>query len=550
LARRYREAGYWTGETFWEFLQRSAETWPEHTAVTDGQRRWSYQQLLQHAEQASAAFLAAGLNPGDRVVVQLPNVPEFISVVFGLFRAGMVPVYALPAHRMTEIAHFVSKAEARGYVFVGKHDNFQYADLAAALLADKTSGLQVTVDIADWAKQGGPSASEDLVLRKAQPPAKVSASDVAFMQISGGSTGLSKLIPRTHDDYLYSVRASAEICQLNEKTVFLAALPIAHNFPMSSPGFLGVLYAGGTIVMASAPSPDVAFPLIEKEQVTITALVPPLVLLWMKAVSQIGNGAETGSGAGESGRWSKATLSSLQMVQVGGAKFMPESAARVKSELGCELQQVFGMAEGLVNYTRPGDPEHLVIGTQGRPISDADEIRIVDEQDQPVSEGEVGQLLTRGPYTIRGYHNAEEANQRSFTDEGFYRTGDLVKMTPEGYLVVQGRATDHINRAGEKVSAEEIEDHLIAHPQVFDVAVVSIPDQYLGERSCAFVVPEGEKPRPVALKKWMRERHVADFKIPDQIVFVDSLQTTAVGKISRKQLRAQLRDKHLQSLSG
>lgn len=550
LARRYREAGYWTGETFWEFLQRSAETWPEHTAVTDGQRRWSYQQLLQHAEQASAAFLAAGLNPGDRVVVQLPNVPEFISVVFGLFRAGMVPVYALPAHRMTEIAHFVSKAEARGYVFVGKHDNFQYADLAAALLADKTSGLQVTVDIADWAKQGGPSASEDLVLRKAQPPAKVSASDVAFMQISGGSTGLSKLIPRTHDDYLYSVRASAEICQLNEKTVFLAALPIAHNFPMSSPGFLGVLYAGGTVVMASAPSPDVAFPLIEKEQVTITALVPPLVLLWMKAVSQIGNGAETGSGAGESGRWSKATLSSLQMVQVGGAKFMPESAARVKSELGCELQQVFGMAEGLVNYTRPGDPEHLVIGTQGRPISDADEIRIVDEQDQPVSEGEVGQLLTRGPYTIRGYHNAEEANQRSFTDEGFYRTGDLVKMTPEGYLVVQGRATDHINRAGEKVSAEEIEDHLIAHPQVFDVAVVSIPDQYLGERSCAFVVPEGEKPRPVALKKWMRERHVADFKIPDQIVFVDSLQTTAVGKISRKQLRAQLRDKHLQSLSG
>lgn len=550
LARRYREAGYWTGETFWEFLQRSAETWPEHTAVTDGQRRWSYQQLLQHAEQASAAFLAAGLNPGDRVVVQLPNVPEFISVVFGLFRAGMVPVYALPAHRMTEIAHFVSKAEARGYVFVGKHDNFQYADLAAALLADKTSGLQVTVDIADWAKQGGPSASEDLVLRKAQPPAKVSASDVAFMQISGGSTGLSKLIPRTHDDYLYSVRASAEICQLNEKTVFLAALPIAHNFPMSSPGFLGVLYAGGTVVMASAPSPDVAFPLIEKEQVTITALVPSLVLLWMKAVGLTGNGAETGSGAGESGRWSKATLSSLQMVQVGGAKFMPESAARVKSELGCELQQVFGMAEGLVNYTRPGDPEHLVIGTQGRPISDADEIRIVDEQDQPVSEGEVGQLLTRGPYTIRGYHNAEEANQRSFTDEGFYRTGDLVKMTPEGYLVVQGRATDHINRAGEKVSAEEIEDHLIAHPQVFDVAVVSIPDQYLGERSCAFVVPEGEKPRPVALKKWMRERHVADFKIPDQIVFVDSLQTTAVGKISRKQLRAQLRDKHLQSLSG
>lgn len=551
LAAQYREAGYWTGETFWDFLSRSATAWPQHTAVTDGRRRWTYQELLQQAEQASAAFLAAGLSAGDRVVVQLPNMPEFISVVFGLFRAGMIPVYALPAHRMTEISHFVSKAEAKGYVFIGRHDNFSYADLAAQLLADDDCGLQVAIDIADWPAHGVTLSEDEKAAFSGQPPAAVSASDVAFMQISGGSTGLSKLIPRTHDDYLYSVRASADICQLNENAVFLAALPIAHNFPMSSPGFLGVLYAGGTVVMASAPSPDVAFPLIEQEKVTITALVPPLVLLWMKALSQ---SSEQEVATPSAGRWTKAMLSSLQLLQVGGAKFMPESAARVRSELGCELQQVFGMAEGLVNYTRPGDPEHLITGTQGRPISAADEIRIVDEQDQPVAAGDAGQLLTRGPYTIRAYHNADEANQRSFTEDGFYRTGDLVKMTAEGYLVVQGRATDHINRAGEKVSAEEIEDHLIAHPQVFDVAVVSIPDQYLGERSCAFVVPdvvsEGEKPRPVALKKWMRERNVADFKIPDQIVFVDSLQTTAVGKISRKQLRAQLRDKHLQSLSS
>lgn len=559
LATRYRDAGYWIGESFWDFLVGSVNAGPERTAVTDGQRRWTYQTLQQQSEMASAAFQAAGLQAGDRVVVQLPNVPEFLSVIFGLFRAGMIPVYALPAHRMTEISHFVSKAEARGYVYIGRHDNFQYSDLADTLLADEQSALQVAVDITGWRSQGSPVLSREAEALLDQSPAQVNPSDVAFMQISGGSTGLSKLIPRTHDDYLYSVRVSADICQLNEETVFLAALPIAHNFPMSSPGFLGVLYAGGSVVMASAPSPDVAFPLIQQEQVTITALVPPLVLLWMQAVSQRQDEAQdnTSESTGEagvgdtagSGRWSKDTLASLQLVQVGGAKFMPESASRVKSVLGCELQQVFGMAEGLVNYTRPGDPEHLVTGTQGRPISPDDEICIVDEQDQPVPQGEVGQLLTRGPYTIRGYHNADEANQRSFTDEGFYRTGDLVKMTPEGYLIVQGRATDHINRAGEKVSAEEIEDHLIAHPKVFDVAVVSIPDDYLGERSCAFVVPEGEKPRPVELKKWMRERNVADFKIPDQIVFVDSLQTTAVGKISRKQLRASLREQHLKTLS-
>jgi 2,3-dihydroxybenzoate-AMP ligase len=206
------------------------------------------------------------------------------------------------------------------------------------------------------------------------------------------------------------------------------------------------------------------------------------------------------------------------------------------------LQQVFGMAEGLVNYTRLDDPEDTIINTQGRPISPDDEILIVDDNGNPVAPGETGYLLTRGPYTIRAYHNNPAANARSFTEDGFYRTGDVVRMTPEGYLMVQGRATDHINRAGEKISAEEIEDHLLAHPQVFDAAVVSVPDEFLGERSCAFIIPKDDKPRAIELKKWIRSRGLADFKVPDQIVFVDRFMETAALKISRKELRAQLRE--------
>ena len=229
------------------------------------------------------------------------------------------------------------------------------------------------------------------------------------------------------------------------------------------------------------------------------------------------------------------------MIQVGGAKLAAEVAKRVKPTLGATLQQVFGMAEGLVNYTRLDDDEDTIVNTQGRAISPDDEVLIVDDLGQPVPEGEAGYLLTRGPYTIRGYHNNPSANERSFTADGYYRTGDIVKRLPGGYLVVQGRAGDHINRAGEKISAEEIEDHLLAHPQVFDVAVVSVPDEFLGERSCAFVIPKGEKPRGAALKQWVRGRGLADFKVPDQVVFVDAFTATAAGKISRKELRAQLR---------
>ncbi|WP_292036418.1 MULTISPECIES: (2,3-dihydroxybenzoyl)adenylate synthase [unclassified Brevundimonas] len=523
MAALYRAKGYWRGETFSQVLRSRAEAQPDAVAVVGMDQRWTYGDLLEKAEAAAAGFLALGLKPGDRVVVQLPNLPEFLSVIFGLFRAQLIPVYALPAHRSTEIVHFVARAEASAYVVADRHEGFDYRILARAVQGEIPDLRHVVVvgEAEEFA------AFDDFLADPAiLPVTDADPSSVAFLQISGGSTGLSKLIPRTHDDYLYSVRESADISGLEPESVYLTALPAAHNFPMSSPGYLGALYVGATVVMVPSPSPDACFPLIEREGVTITGLVPPLALLWMQAASRKAH-----------------DLSSLQVLLVGGAKFLPEAARRVRTELGCTLQQVFGMAEGLVNYTRLDDDESLIVETQGRPISPDDEILILDDAGAPVLEGEAGDLLTRGPYTIRAYHNEPGANARSFTDDGFYRTGDVVRRTPEGYLVVMGRATDHINRAGEKISAEEVEDHLLAHPAVFDAAVVSVPDEYLGERICAFVIPRGDAPRGVELKAWMRQRDIAAFKVPDQIVFVEDFAVTAVGKVSRRELRAALRQR-------
>ena len=220
-----------------------------------------------------------------------------------------------------------------------------------------------------------------------------------------------------------------------------------------------------------------------KRKVTITALVPPLAMIWLDAASS-----------------RNADLSSLEVIQVGGAKFSAEVARRIRPTFGCTLQQVFGMAEGLVNYTRLDDPEEIIIHTQGRPMSALDEVRVVDENDNDVQPGKVGSLLTRGPYTIRGYYKAEEHNARSFTKDGFYRTGDLVKVNEQGYIIVEGRDKDQINRGGEKVAAEEVENHLLAHDAIHDVAIVSMPDDYLGERTCAFVIVRGQVPAVSELK--------------------------------------------------
>ena len=530
LAAHYRAKGYWRGETFSDLLRNCAADHPDKLAVVGEGARWTYAELLDRAETAAAGFLALGLKPGDRVVVQLPNLAEFLSVVFGLFRAQLIPVYALPAHRLTEIVHFARKSEAAAYVIADRRDGFDYRALARQVQGEVPAIRHVVVVGQAEEFVAFDSFRPDLSLL---PTTDADPSQVAFLQISGGSTGLSKLIPRTHDDYLYSVRDSAVISGLSADSVYLTALPAAHNFPMSSPGYLGAMCVGATIVMAPSPSPDACFPLIAREGVTITGLVPPLALLWMQAAANTAH-----------------DISSLQVLLVGGAKFLPEAARRVRRELNCALQQVFGMAEGLVNYTRLDDPEQLIVETQGRPISPDDEVLIVDDHDVPVAEGETGNLLTRGPYTIRAYHNDDAANARSFTDDGFYRTGDVVRRTPEGYLVVMGRATDHINRAGEKISAEEVEDHLLAHPAVFDAAVVSTPDDYLGERTCAFIIPNGPAPRGVEIKAWMRKRDIAEFKVPDQIVFVDDFAITAVGKISRRELRAALRQRLLDAAKG
>ncbi|WP_324792612.1 (2,3-dihydroxybenzoyl)adenylate synthase [Streptomyces cyaneofuscatus] len=520
FAERYRAAGWWRGETFGEMLRQRAEEHPDRIAIVDpaAGSRWTYADLDRRADRLAAGFLARGIAKDDKVVVQLPNIAEFFEVIFALFRIGALPVFALPAHRETEIAYFCEFTEAVAYVIAAESGGYDYRDLAAKTRAQVPTLKHVFV------AQGEPGDFEALA-EVAEEPVGYGGprpDDLAFLQLSGGSTGVPKLIPRTHDDYIYSLWGSNEICGVDENSVYLVALPAAHNFPLSSPGSLGVLYAGGRVVLCPQPSPEVAFPLIEREGVTITGLVPPLALLWTEAAP----------GAAHD-------LSSLDVLLVGGAKFSEEAARRVRPALGCTLQQVFGMAEGLVNYTRLDDPVETIVTTQGRPISPDDEILVVDDEDREVAPGETGHLLTRGPYTIRGYWNAPEHNARSFTEDGFYRTGDVVRVTESGHIVVEGRAKDQINRGGEKVAAEEVENHILAHPAVHDANVVAEPDPYLGERVCAYVIlRSGAGPlKAVAIKRFVRERGLAAYKVPDRVEFVDAFPQTGVGKVSKKDLR-------------
>ncbi|EEX6278253.1 AMP-binding protein, partial [Escherichia coli] len=224
------------------------------------------------------------------------------------------------------------------------------------------------------------------------------------------------------------------------------------------------------------------------------------------------------------------------LLQVGGARLSATLAARIPAEIGCLLQQVFGMAEGLVNYTRLDDSAEKIIHTQGYPMCPDDEVWVADAEGNPLPQGEVGRLMTRGPYTFRGYYKSPQHNASAFDANGFYCSGDLISIDPEGYITVQGREKDQINRGGEKIAAEEIENLLLRHPAVIYAALVSMEDELMGEKSCAYLVVK-EPLRAVQVRRFLREQGIAEFKLPDRVECVDSLPLTAVGKVDKKQLR-------------
>jgi salicylate---CoA ligase len=437
-------------------------------------------------------------------------------------------VMALPGHRHHELSYLTEHAEAAAIAVPDELRGFDHQELGHRLVREVAS-LQHVLVAGEHLQDGSVDlrelcSSEGEADRARWDAAEPDSRSVAVFLLSGGTTGLPKLIARTHDDYTYNAKRSGEVSGLDEHTVYLVSLPAGHNFPLACPGLLGALIAGGRVVMLPSPEPVRAFATIAAEGVTHTAVVPAVAQRWLDEY--------------DDGNWD---VSSLRVLQVGGARLADEVARKIRPVLGCTLQQVFGMAEGLLNYTRLDDPEEIIVGTQGRPMCPDDEVLVADPLDRPVQPGEPGSLLTRGPYTPRGYYRAEQQNVRSFTADGWYRSGDICRLVAGGNLIVEGRDKDMINRGGEKISAEEIENLTYAVPAVQQVAAVAMPDPRLGERVCLYVVPRpGAEVTLADVRHSMEDKGVAAYKLPERLVVCAELPTTKVGKIDKLALRTDI----------
>jgi 2,3-dihydroxybenzoate-AMP ligase len=528
IARRYRERGYWRDITIGEQLDRAIARWPDREALVSGDERLAYRELGTRIDRLAHRLAHSGLKPLDRVVLQLPNIPEFVYVYYALVKIGVIPVMAMRAHRQTEIRHFVNSSGAVGWFIPGVFGNFDFPGMAEEIKGDCPTLAHVFV--AGGARPGQ-TALGPMIADRADPGEvrttlerlRPDPGEVALMLLSGGTTALPKLIPRTHNDYVYNAAQCAGVAGFGDDTIYMAVLPLAHNYNLSSPGIMGAFACGGKAVIAPSPDAETVFPIVERERVTVIAAAVPLVANWLNSPVP-----------------KRCDISSLKVIQNGGARLAPELRQRVRDELHCTPQEIYGTAEGLINIVRLDDNDEALLHSSGAPVCADDEIKVVDDNDREMPDGEPGELLTRGPYTIRGYYNAAEKNKEAFTADGFYRMGDIVRKRGR-HVYTEGRRKDLINRGGEKISCDEIENYIFAHPKVKAVTLVAMPDEVFGEKACAFVIPKpGETLTFVELIAFLRAQKIASFKLPERLEILSEFPLSPAGKILKRTLRERI----------
>src|SRR5712692_4093057 len=524
FAERYRERGYWADKSIAQEFKVVFERYADRIALIDRDRSISYAELDQLSSNLALHLLGAGLVPLDRVVVQLPNVAEFVILYFALQKIGCIPIAALVTHRYAEISQFVQLSGATACVIPDRQGDCDFASIIDRIRKESPT-LKVGIILGEPRERF--LSLEDMIATAPRLPAsalsaiRIDPTDPAVFQLSGGTTGIPKLIPRTHNDYAYNSKTAAGVCGVTADSVLLLALPIAHNLPLACPGIQGYFFQGGKVVLSPTTRPEEIFKLVEKHKVTHIKVVPALLIRLINDPAI-----------------RKFDLASLKIIQSGGQRMQPEVRLKTKRLIpSAVVQENFGMSEGMLFFVRLDDPEDVMLETCGRPICPDDEVRLVDDEGREVAPGEVGELTCRGPYTLRGYYGVPEYNARQFTRDGFYCSGDLMRLHPSGNYVVEGRKKDLINRGGEKISAEEIENLILTHPAVQNVACVPVPDPILGERMCACVILRRDRALTLGqLAGFLAEQEIAKHKLPERLEIMDEFPVSPFGKVSKKDL--------------
>ncbi|MCG8158581.1 medium-chain fatty-acid--CoA ligase [Brenneria goodwinii] len=523
-ARReaYRQQGYWGDASLGDYWHHAVKTVPEKIAVIDNQgTSYTYAELDRAAGSLAAYLLDCGILPGDSVAFQLPGWCEFTLIYLACLKTGAVSVPLLPAYRETELSWILNKSQARVLFVPTKFKNTNPLERVAPLRS-QLPYLQQVVAVDKLAPATSSPALSQLLqdYLPLENPVKVHGDELAVVLFTSGTEGVPKGVMLTHNNVLASERAYCATLNLNWLDTILMPAPLAH-----ATGFLHGVTApfliGARSVLLDIFNPVDCLTLLARERCTCVMGATPFVYDLLCTVQQ-----------------QHYDLSSLRFFLCGGTT-IPKKITRDCLQVGIKLLSVYGATESSPHaVVKLDDPISRVINTDGIAAPGV-EIKVVDKERKVVPPNQEGEEASRGPNVFMGYLDEPELTARALDDDGWYYSGDLCRMDEDGYIKITGRKKDIIVRGGENISSREVEEILLQHPRVRDAGVVAMPDERLGERSCAYIVlktPYQTLTLEEVIAFFSRKR-VAKYKYPEHVVIVDSLPRTASGKIKKYLLR-------------
>lgn len=517
-------SGSWINSTVGDALRRTAQLYPQGQAFIGDERSITFRELDAATERLGAALLEQGLAPGDRAIFQLGTTLETVIALLACFKAGIVPVCSLPQHREIEIGQLTEQSRARGYFvqadFSGSFDLPAFAES----MMERHTTLQHLIVVRG--ERTGAAAMQSLIddmplaqARERLARVPVGLADVLSFQLSGGTTGVPKIIPRFHAEYLGHSAGWMRRYKISAESRQIWSLPLMHNAGQLYALIPSVLVGVSVVLMSRVDIPRM-LDLIGQHRVTHALSIGPIAPQLL-AYTDVG----------------RHDLSSLRLFST------MSRADTLEAHLGVPCSNLYGITEGLLLGSPADAPTLARHRTQGCSGCADDEIRLIDpETQQPVPEGQMGEMCFRGPSTLTGYFNNPEANAEAYTSDGFYRTGDIMTAhRVDGVLnyAFEGRLRDNINRGGEKIGCEEVEGHVSQHPAVADAKLIAMPDPYYGEKACVFIIPRPgmQAPDVKELGDFLIGRGLAKYKCPERVEVMQEFPVTRVGKVDKPAMK-------------
>ena len=524
-AEKYNRLRWWPGLTLGDVLDKAADVYPDKVAFVDGRNRLTFGQAREKTNRLAVSLMKLGVLPQDRVLVQLPNWNEFVFAYFAVQKIGAIVVILIDRYRPYEIGHLIRITGATSWIVAEKHKKTDYLPIVQDVLKDQPQLKNVI--LARCESPGKYQSMERLILEaelnnenlSRLANARPDPMEVAHMGPTGGTTGLPKVVPRTHNSLVCGMEYAARAWEMDIQDTTLLAGPIGHDLSFTK-GFCGSLFTLGKTVFLDSMDPGDICNTIEREKVTTIVWVPTLAkrLIDFEKVDDY-------------------DLSSLKRMHCGGGASLPEVITGVREILKCNFFNGYGGTEGQTTITRSTDPLETILHSVGRPTCPYDTYKVVDPLGKELPVNSSGELMIKGPGVFTGYYKAPEENAKVFDEQGFFRTGDVARIDEEGNVTLTGRIKEMINRGGESISATEIEKLISRHPMVVNVAVIPMPDPVMGERVCAYIKCKAGATRTFEeIISFLKGQRASVSQLPERIEFIDAMPFTKTEKIDKRAL--------------